>query len=216
MGKFIGLIIIVLGLFGSYRLFQEFTATQKAKSNRWISKLQPLIKVHLKEEDQENIEDPTYSAEGNFFRILAMMNEAERGGYSAGGTLAAAISGSGAPKGEAKMIEQQTLENYELAKKLDVFKDPKNGMRMEQGQPPIAGAPGWDDEPLVVGHILTPLVAPEAAKALTNLMLMPLSVRNMENGDLSGFTREMAMKWGREHLITAATAAAVAEKLDAK
>ena len=216
MGKFIGFLIIVLGVFGCYKLFNEFKVTQKAKSNRWISTLTPLLKVHLKSESQSEVEDPTYSAEGNFFRILAMLNESERGGYSAATTLTAALSSSGAPKGEAKLIELQTLENYDLAKKLDVFKDPKNGLRMERGQAPIAGAPGWDDEPLVAGHILSPLIAPEAARALTNLMLMPLSVRNMQNGGADGFTRDMAIKWGREHLITPATAGAIEEKLGVK
>jgi hypothetical protein len=216
MGKFLGFLIIVGGLMGTFFIFKEFNVKQKESRNRWISTLQPLIKMHIKGEDLSASEDPTYSAEGSFFRILAMMNEAERGGYSAGTTLTGALSGTGASKGEMKLIELQTMENYDLAKKFGVFNDPKNGLRMENGQPPVATAPGWDDEPLSVGHLLSPLIAPEAAKALQNLTLMPITVRNMQNGDLNGFSYENAVRWSKEKLISGASFAAIKEKIDAK
>ncbi len=216
MGKFLGFLILLGGCLGAYFLFQEFNVKQKESRNRWVSTLQPLLKMHIKDEDMAETEDPAYSAEGSFFRILAMLNEAERGGYAAASTLAGALSSTGAPKGEQKLIEMQTLANYDMAKKLGVFADPKNGLRMENGQPPVATAPGWDDEPLAVGHLLSPMLAPESAKALQNLALMPVSVFNMQNGDLNGFGYDSAIKWVKEKLITNASYQAIKEKLDAK
>ena len=216
MGKFLGFIIVLGGCIGAFFIFQDFNVKQKQGRNRWVSTLQPLLKMHIKDEDIMASEDPTYSAEGSFFRILAMLNEAERGGYAVGSTLAGALSSTGAPKGEMKLIEQQTLENYEMAKKLGVFADPKNGLRMENGQAPVATVAGWDDEPLAVGHLLSPLLAPEAARSLQNLALMPVSVYNMQNGELNGFSYENAIKWSKEKLITGASFMAIKEKIDAK
>jgi hypothetical protein len=214
MGKIIGFIIIVGGILGLYKVFQDFTATQKAKSNKYIAKLRPLIQVHLAEEDLAETEDPTYTAEGNFFRIIAMLNEAERNQFPVQPTLASALSGTSAPKGAAKMIEEQVMQNYSMAKSLGVFKDPKNMLSMEIGETPLADVPGWDDEPLAVGHMLSPLLAPEAAKSLVNLVLQPKSVRDMENGSLGSFGREHAIKWSREGVITMESARAIVEKIE--
>ena len=67
-----------------------------------------------------------------------------------------------------------------------------------------------------MGHVLSPVVAPEAALSLANLVLMPKRMRDMQNEDLTGFSPEMSKKWLSERIITPESHQAILEILSTK
>jgi hypothetical protein len=107
-------------------------------------------------------------------------------------------------------------ENYAIAKKLGIFEELSNIMKMRDGMNPTAKSKGWEDERVVVGHLLTPIIAPEAARSLANLVIMPAAVRDMQSDELAGFSLEQSKKWLAEHIIVPDSHHLVEERLNSK
>lgn len=216
MSRVFGFLIILGGLLGAFFLYKDYAAKTKEKRNVSSEEIRRIIAASLKMEDLEGREDPWFANEGAVYRILARLHEAEKGHYNVSQTLTTAVSGSGARSGEGKLIVEMLNNNYSIAKKLGVFEDLGNVLKMEQGRAPIARGKGWEDEPLAIGHVLTPVLAPEAATSLANLVLMPVTARNMQTDELNGFGYEHAKKWLSEQIITPDSMRAITERLDKK
>jgi len=216
MNKLIAFLIIIGGMSGAYMLYMDYTSKEKEKRNPSADEIRRVITSTLKPQDLTDTEDPWYSSEAAVFRILGFLHQAEEQRYSVGETIKVAVSGSGARPGEAKIIADMLEENYSLAKKLGVFNELANVMKMREGLAPTAKAKGWEDERLVVGHLLTPVIAPEAARSLANLVIMPASVRDMQTDDLGGFTLEQSKKWLAERIIVPDSHRTVEARLDPK
>jgi hypothetical protein len=133
---------------------------------------------------------------------MAFLRHAEENGYSVSDTLRKGVEGTSARPGEGRMISDLLNENYRVLKQLDVFDELGNLLKMERGQAPVAKAAEWEDEEVVVGYVLSPLHAPEAAYSLANLLLLPESARNMQTEALVNFSPEIAKKWLVERIIT--------------
>ena len=197
-------------------LYQDYAAKEKERRNPSADEIRRVIAETLKPQNLVHTEDPWFASEAALFRILAYLHTAEQEKYSVGETIDAAISGSGARPGEAKIISNMLEESYALARKFGIFNELSNIMKMRDGINPTAKAKGWEDERIVAGHLLTPTIAPEAARSLANLVLMPASVRDMQSDDLAGFTSEQSKKWLAERIIEPASQKIVDERLNPK
>ena len=201
MSRFIGFLIIIAGFVGCYFVYQDFAEKQKDKHNRWADDIRSLIRQHASDARLDGKSDGWFASEGSFFRIVGLMHEAERHHYSVADTVKAACSGSGVSPGEARMISEMLIENHRVAQQLGVYDDLSNMLRMERGEAPISRAKGWENEPLCMGYVLSPVIAPEASWSLANLVLMPKGMRDMQTDDLTGFTPELDKKWLSERII---------------
>jgi hypothetical protein len=139
-----------------------------------------------------------------------MMHEAERGKYNVQDTLNSA-AGAAPGAGQSKMIADTLMENYQLAQRLGVFDEPANVLAMERGDAPVATVAGWEDEKLAVTHRVSPLLAPEAARSLANLILIPEALRDAQLPGAIGFTTDTIKKWVKEGLISPVSAEAIAD-----
>lgn len=216
MSRFLGFFIILGGLVGAFFVYKDYAAKTKLRRNVAAEEIRRVIASSQKVEDLSGREDPWFANEGAVYRILAFLHEADKANYSVTDTIRTAVSGSGARSGEGKLIADMLGENYAIAKKLGVFEDLSNLLKMEQGRAPTARARGWEDEPLSVGHVLSPVVAPEAATSLANLVLMPATARDMQNDDLNGFGFEQSKKWLSEQIITPDSMRVITDRLDNK
>jgi hypothetical protein len=209
-----GFIIILLGCLGAYFLVKEKLEEKKIRDNPWMQKMRPLISAHLNATVDSQSEAPWYVMEGTFMTLLCHMNQAVKANYTLQDTLAGAMAG--VKSGQVKMIQDSLLKNYEVADNLGVFDDPANLVRMERGEGPVAKSEGWEDEKLTVGHVLSPILAPEACSSLVNLVLMPESVRDMQSHEPRGFTMDTIKKWREEAVITPQSAKDLYELLESQ
>lgn len=213
MGRLLSILIVIGGLVGAYFVYRDYSEKTKEKRNSAAIEISKLIEFQCRNDHPSNMEDAWLSSESNVFRILALVKQAEDNGYSPGVTLAAAASESSARPGEARMISDMLTENYRILKQLKVFDELGNILKMENGSAPTAKAAEWEGEKVMVGHMLSPLFAPEAACSLANLMVMPESARNMQMDNLAGFTPELSKKWLVERLITPESHELIVENL---
>ncbi len=216
MSRFIGTLIVAGGMVGSYFVYQDFAKKQQQKHNHFADDMKQLMIDHGAESQLEGKDAPWFGNDGTFFRILGLMHDAERHKYSVADTVKNAVTAIGAKPGEAKLIIDMLTDNYRVAKQMGVFDDLSNMLRLEQGKAPISKAEGWEDETLTVGHLLSPVVAPEASLSFANILLMPKCMRDMQSDDLNGFTPEMAKRWLGERIITPESYQAIIDILSVK
>jgi len=207
MGRFFTTVIIGLGIAGLFFVARDYFADQKVKKNPWVEEIRYLVTEAQEKELEGATNDPWFTDQGRFFTLLAMMHETERTKYDLEGTLMSACSGIPG----SKLVQESLLANYAMAKTLGVFNQPTNLLAMENGDPPVATARGWEDHKLVVGHRISPLLAPEAAKSLANMLLMPEALRDLQVVDAGGFTLETVKKWNQEKIIGPESSEAIAE-----
>jgi hypothetical protein len=206
MGKTGGFLIVLLGLLGAFFIAKDKLAERKENTNPWVARLKPIIEALAKPEVSADSEAPWYDGQADFMALLAMMHRCESNNFPLDKTFTAAVSTVGQRSGAQRMIVENMLDNYALAKTLGVFKDPANLLRMERGDPPYAKSGGWEEELVVSGHKLSPIIAPEAASSLVNLVLMPEAARDMQTHEVRGFTNEHIKKWREEGVISPASA----------
>jgi uncharacterized protein YneF (UPF0154 family) len=207
MGRLFTVIVIGLGIAGLFFVARDYFEEQKVKKNPWIEEIRYLVTGAQEKDAEGSVNDPWFADEGRFFSLLAMMHETERTQYDLENTLMSACSGIPA----SQLVQDALLNNYQLAKTFRVFDQPTNLLAMENGDPPVAVARGWEDHKLVIGHRISPLLAPEAAKSLVNMLLMPEALRDLQVVDAGGFTLETVKKWSLEKLIVPESAEAIAE-----
>ena len=209
MNRIISILIIMGGIVGGYFVYQDYAKGVKATSNHWADDLRTVIKAYIKDANASSGDVPGNSNSMPYYRMLGLIYDSEQHHYFAGDTVRGALSGSGLPPGQAKMVIDSLLDNYHAAKQLGVFEVTANLLRLERGEPPLCSAKGWDGELLVPGYVISPLLAPEAAYALPNVVMMPKTVRDLQNEQPAGLTTDIARKWLLEHLILPASQAAI-------
>jgi hypothetical protein len=106
------------------------------------------------------------------------------------------------------------LDNYNRARStFGVFQDPANLLKMERGDPPIAISPGWEDELLVVGYKISPLLGAELSATLPNMVIMPESVRNMQTDLTPPEAHALNANWLGARMISPECSTAITEKI---
>ncbi len=216
MNRTIEVLVIAGGLVGAFFVYEDYAAKQKEKHNHFAEDIGKIIRDQRAENQMESQTGRWFADDGAFYRILGLIHDGERHKYSPGETVKNGVSLSGLRPGEGKMVIDMLVENHRIARQMGVFDDMSNQLRLERGEAPICQAKGWEDEPLAVGRVLSPLVAPEASLSLANLVLMPKTMRDLQSNDLSGFTPDMAKKWLSERIITPESHQAIMDILASK
>lgn len=210
MRNFIVMLLILGALYGGYKIYSERAAAERLARNPWSARMTPLIRAHT---SKQILAGSGASGDAGYYTILYLAWQAAESGYSDLESVKRAATAAGADSGEATRIAAAVHENVMFAKSMGVFTDPNNPIRMERGEPPVSHAEGWEDELLVTGHLLSPLLAPEAAYALPNLRLMPEVVRDMATARVTKATADLARKWAADKIISPETAKAISELL---
>lgn len=216
MNRTIEALVIVGGLVGAYFVYQDYAAKQKEKHNHFAGDVGRIIREQREESQMEDQKGPWFADDSAFYHILALIHDGERHKYAPADTVRNGVTFSGLRPGEGKMVTDMLTENYRIAKQMGVFDDLSNVLRLERGEAPVCKAKGWEEEPLAVGRLLSPLVAPEASLSFANLVLMPKTVRDLQSNDLSGFTPDLAKKWLAERIITPESHQAILDILGSK
>jgi hypothetical protein len=208
--KIFGTLLIIGALFGCYFVYQDYWKEEWKARNPWVKRMAPLIGPHTHK--AKSSPEGGVASEASYIMILHMAMQAGEDGYNAIEAIKTAAIEAGASPGEADQISTSIWENLQLAKKMDVFTDLKNPIAMERGEPPLAQTADWKNEPLVVGNIISPILAPELAYSLPNMRLVPKVVRDMADDRVNKSTLEYAKKWLITKLITPESFARVTQK----
>lgn len=212
MGKLLGFLIIAGGIAGLFFVYQDYAAKEKANRNTWEKTMALGLRLHTAASVRAAGEDGTVAGEGSFLRILYQAHRAEQDGYSVLDTVKKAAVAAGATSAEAAYIANSVVENLRVAREMGALSDPSNVLNMERGEPPVAKAKGWEDEKLVMGHRISPLLVPEAAYAIPNLVLVPESVRDMQDDTVTPATVDLVRKWLVEKMVGPDSAQLVIDK----
>lgn len=208
--KIFGTLLIGGALIGIYFIYQDYWAGEHRARNVWTGRLEPLLRPHtikhLRAGGAAEVND------ASFYSILYLAAQADEHEYDVFDTVKSAAIAAGASPSEAQRIAGAVQDNIQFLRSMNALKDPANLVRLEQGQAPLAGLKGWEDEPLVVSHRLSPVLAPEAANAIPNLHLVPESVRNMASERVNDQVAELARKWLSDEIIYPDTYHAISEQ----
>jgi hypothetical protein len=213
MKNLFGTIVIILGMLGLYNVYQGYAAKEKERRNIYVDQIRRVVNASIKAAADTEDEQPWASAEGDVFRILASLKQAEDAKYGIVDTLKQACSGAATP-GQGRLIAERMNANYAIAKELGAFSSLNNVLRMQDGNSPTLNAKGWEDEPLSVGHIISPVLAPEASRSLVNLVVMPQIARDTQTVEPQAFAFDHAKKWLSERVITPDSYTAVVKLLE--
>lgn len=195
--KLLATALILAALYGCYVLFQEHQESFHRENNQWATALTPLLRLHLTREL-----DKGGASESSYMSILYYAWQATQDNYGDSETVTRAAAAAGADPAEAAQLGSYIHESVAAAKSMGVFSDPSNPVRMERGEPPVIHKKGWEDEHLVVTNLISPLLAPEAAFAIPNLLLVPESVREMAVDRADDDMVQIAQKWLPARIIT--------------
>jgi hypothetical protein len=210
MGRILTTILMIAAVFAIYKLFTDYKAGLHQENNAWLAKMKPLIKEHISH--GATIADSKGMGEGTFLRLIYMALSAERDGYSLEETVKEAARGAGVSTTEAAYISQAITESVAIGKRMNALNEPQNLLALERGEPPVAHAAGWEDEKLVVGNIIPPSLAPEAANALPNMQLVPESVREIQGDHITAVQVDTARQWLLQKIISPESMNAIKER----
>jgi hypothetical protein len=155
-----------------------------------------------------------YGTESSFLQLLYFCYQIDQDGYPLLDTLKRGASMGGADGTEAPLMAAAVLDNYNRARStFGVFQDPANLLKMERGDPPIAISPGWEDELLVVGYKISPLLGAELSATLPNMVIMPESVRNMQTDLTPPEAHALNANWLGARMISPECSTAITEKI---
>jgi hypothetical protein len=205
MSRFIGLIILALGAYASYIVVMDQLDKQRVKTNPWVQKLKPLIDTHEKVELSSDDGVPYFTNKGSFYQLLALLHQSRKEKYDLEQTIDSVLVGA-IIKDKHVMMREAILSNFKVASEMQLFDDIDNLERMQQGLAPVIHTKGWEDEPTDVGHIISPLHAPEAASSLINMIIMPESYRDLQRHSIVGFTDALIRRWREAGVINAESA----------
>lgn len=193
----LAIIVVAFGIYAGWELFQK--DRQQKVAAAWASECAKIIESQAR--GTPNSVSPGLADEGAFFKTMHFLHKADVAGYSVGEVAGAACDQLGIG-GEVKSLIVSSLStNYATAKQLRLFEEPFNAVRLEQGLSGMVALAGWEDEPVGVGHLVPPYLAPDLANSLANLILMPVSVRDSQTGSLSLMAMEQARKLERADLL---------------
>lgn len=210
MKNLLAAILILAAIYGGYKMYSEKAAIERLEKNPWAARMTPLIRPRTAAQIAAGGAD---TGDSGFFNILYFAWQAVESGYNDIETLKRASVAAGAGTSEAARIASAVHENLVFARSMGVFDDPSNPIRMEQGEAPIARGGGFEGELLVAGHVISPLLAPEAAWALPNLRLMPEAMRDMSGARVNKGLVDLARKWAADKILHPETPAMMSEVL---
>jgi hypothetical protein len=211
MGRIFVFLLFLGAGYGTYQIFLDYKAKQKEERNVWPSKLSGLMSLHS---SRKLLAGELFGTESSFLQLLYLCYQIDQDGYPLLDTLKRGASMGGADSTEAPLMAASILDNYNRARStFGVFQDPANLLKMERGDPPIAISPGWEDELLVVGYKISPLLGAELSATLPNMVIMPESVRNMQTDLTPPEAHALNANWLGARMISPECSTAITEKI---
>jgi hypothetical protein len=199
--RFLSIILVAVGMYSGWILLQRDRA--KKIEDGWAQQCSKVIKKQANGEVM--ILTPGAPDEEAFFKTLHFMRKAEMDGRDLTEMLGTACEKLGIGGEKRALIRDALMVNFETARKLKVFDDPMNMVRLEQGQPALIALAGWEGEPLSVGVVLPSVHAPELSNHLINLVLMPSCVRDAQTDRLTKDMTDAARKFEHAGALPKAT-----------
>lgn len=210
MGKLFAFLLFVGAGIGVYKIFLEYKERQREERNAWPQRISGIMRHHTA---QNTLSGEITGGEPSFIQLIYLAYQVERDGFPLLENISRAASLAGALTGEAPLIATSLLENLQRAKTLGVFQEPANLLKMERGERPIATAPGWEEEPVVAGFKISPLLGAELSATLPNMVLMPEAIRNMQTGVTPPEADRLISMWHSTRMISPECATATREKI---
>lgn len=199
--RLLSIIIVAVGMYSGWILLQRERA--KKVEDGWALQCSKVL------DSQANgrivVTNPGSPDEGAFFKILHFMRKAEIEGRDLPAMVGAACEKIGITGEKQNLIQDSLVANYETARKLKVFDDPMNMVRLEQGQAALIALVGWQGEPVAVGMVIPSTHAPELSNHLINLVLLPSSVRDAQTDRLTKEIADAARKFERAGALPKST-----------
>ncbi|MEY4483493.1 MAG: hypothetical protein RL693_945 [Verrucomicrobiota bacterium] len=194
--RFLVILLIIGGLIYGWFALQKNRVENRAKA--WAAQLVP----HLSDQPiSADAQETARKAGANLYWILFYFDKLVMEGMEPGTVLIDACNQLNMPDEKAAILRVNLLANYETAKKYQIFDDITNVVKLEQGTPPLMKMSGWEDEPVALGYIVPPSIAPEAAGALANLTLMPAFVNDVQNDRITTTVLEQARTMEKAKII---------------
>ncbi|MCB1227308.1 MAG: hypothetical protein KDK99_15930 [Verrucomicrobiales bacterium] len=210
MGKILVILLFLGAGIGVYQLFKEHKTKQHSERNDWPSRLAPVFENHAASKVLKGKQD---GGESSFFQLLYMTYSISKDGYPLVETLTRGATSAGASPIEGPLLASAIVENYKKATELGVFSDPANLLLLEQGRSPLAHTPGWEDEPLGVGFLISPTLGPELRVTLPNMVIMPISIRNAQTDLTPNNASKYYSQWLTCKMISPDTANRIQKKI---
>jgi hypothetical protein len=180
-------LVLACAIYGYYTIPPYL---QKRHEHFWAAPLAAHIEKQTKGVLQAG--NPTQPDEANFFWILFYLNKAESAHEDLRTLVGNACMEAELGDSLASVVKDSLLVNYEAAKKLRLFEEATNVIKLEQGEPALIKFPGLEDMKVTVGYVVLPTLAPEAANSLPNLLLLPEMVRNAQSDAVTTYVIERA------------------------
>jgi hypothetical protein len=196
--RLLGILILIVALIAGYSLLMQ--NRQERESRYHVSQFKPYVeKLTAGGRTGQRSLLPN---EASLFELLFFLHKSESAGVNLDEMISGAFDELKLPDGFTGLAKESIRTNYDLAKKFQLFDDLENALKLERGEAATIKAQGWQDEKVVVGQIVSPLLAPEAAQSLPNLQLMPEPVRDAITEMPTAFTLERAGVFERNQIIT--------------
>jgi hypothetical protein len=165
------------------------------RNQAWAVRVMPLLRAQT--DGSLNPAAPALPDEAAFFKLLHMLHTLEEQQLDLRSILQETCSRLGMLGEKADLVQETLLDNYETARRFQMFDEPSNLMKLEAGEPVPIQVSGWDGELSAVGQIVPPDLAPETANCLPNLVLLPVAARDAQDGSISNQTQEFARNLAR-------------------
>lgn len=212
MGKLLVFLLFLGAAIGVYKIYEDYKFKQKEARNTWPDRVAAVMKLHTA---RNTLNGQILGGETSFFQLLYLAYQIEREGYPLLDTLKRGASQAGADASEAPLMAAAVLDNLNRARKLGAFSDSANLPKMERGENPVSTTPGWEDERLTVGYKLTPLFGAELSTTLSNMVVMPEAIRDMQTDLTPPEAQTLAGQWLGARMISPECANAIREKIKA-
>lgn len=195
--RFIAILLIIAGLISGWFYLQKKRVESSAKA--WAAQLAAHLPDQVLEADTAETKK---KAETNVYWILFYFDKLAVGGMDPVTVLADACDQLKMTTEQSTVLRNNLMANYEAAKKYRIYEDVTNIVKLEQGIPPLMKMSGWEDETVALSYIIPPSMAPEAAGATANFMLMPAIVNDAQGGRVTTSMVDQAKAMERAKIIT--------------
>ena len=206
MARLLIFLLLLSAGYGVFQLVLDYKARQKADRNPWVQRFTTLLGGHA---SGKLLAGQYPDAEKTFLQLMHAAHQAEQDGFSLLQNLKQAAVEAGNTSTEAALTTEAVIDNLERARGFGIFDDPANLLRLERGEPPLAAASGWEGERLTIGHKISPLFGAELYATLSNMVIMPESVRNMQNETVPPEAPALTSRWLRPRIISPQCASAI-------
>lgn len=200
MTRFVAILLFIGGLIYGWSFLQKKQAGNRAKAV--AAQLAP----HLSDQPASaDAAETARKAEANIYWILYYFDKLVTEGMDPASVLRDACEQIAMPESKSSILRSNLMANYETAKKYRIFDDITNVVKLEQGIPPLMKMSGWEDEPVAIEYIISPSIAPEAAGATANFVVMPGIVSDALRPRITVNIVEQARAMEKARIITKAS-----------